>query len=306
MSTITKKLNNSRKLFFCCFGLFISIFFTGCFYEKKSNLKNQEVISSPLPLKTVAALGQISPDGEIRKLAAPISGFGGTPRISELLVKVGEKVQKGQILAVFDNRPRVLSDLNIAETKISTLEKKITIQKDDLKRYQIAASQGAASIAIVDNKKLQLIKLIGEMEEIKAQIIGLQVDLKESQLRSPLNGVVLRIHTRVGERTGSDGVLEIGATKLMQALIEVYESDISKIKMGQRVSLVSENGGFEGTLRGRVIRISPQVRQRQVLSTDPTGDADARIIEVQVKLDPDSAKIVEKLTGIKVIARFLD
>ena len=51
--------------------------------------------------------------------------------------------------------------------------------------------------------------------------------------------------------------------------------------------------------------ISPQVRQRRVLSTDPTGDADSRVVEVRVKLDNASAKKVSHLTGMKVIARFL-
>jgi HlyD family secretion protein len=69
------------------------------------------------------------------------------------------------------------------------------------------------------------------------------------------------------------------------------------------VRLTSENGGFQGSLAGRVSRISPQVRQRQVLSTDPTGDADARIVEVRVTLDPRDARRVSQLTGLKVIAR---
>ena len=58
------------------------------------------------------------------------------------------------------------------------------------------------------------------------------------------------------------------------------------------------------TLRGQVNLISPQVRQRRVLSTDPTGDADSRVIEVRVKLDDSSAEKVSNLTGMKVIARF--
>jgi len=87
-------------------------------------------------------------------------------------------------------------------------------------------------------------------------------------------------------------------------LIEVYESDINRIAVGDPVTLVSENGGFDGSLRGRVERISPQVRQREVLSTNPTGDADARIVEVQVTLDRASASRVARLAGLKVIARF--
>ena len=57
-------------------------------------------------------------------------------------------------------------------------------------------------------------------------------------------------------------------------------------------------------LKGRVTRISPQVQQRDVLSTDPTGDADARVVEVMVALDDADAQRVIRLAGLKVIARF--
>jgi HlyD family secretion protein len=89
----------------------------------------------------------------------------------------------------------------------------------------------------------------------------------------------------------------------MQAVVEVYESDIDRVELGQTVSLISENGGFQGTLQGQVIRISPQVRQRSVLSTDPTGDADARVVDVRVTLNPADSQRVRDLTGLKVIAR---
>jgi HlyD family secretion protein len=83
----------------------------------------------------------------------------------------------------------------------------------------------------------------------------------------------------------------------------VYESDIERVRIGQRAQISSENGGFTGSISGRVSRISPQVRQRQVLSTDPTSDADARIVEVRLRLDPNDARRVRSLTGLKVIAR---
>jgi HlyD family secretion protein len=89
----------------------------------------------------------------------------------------------------------------------------------------------------------------------------------------------------------------------MEALLEVYESDIDRVRLGQLATITSENGGFDGNLSGRVNRISPQVRQREVLSTDPTRDADARIVEVRVRLDPEDARRVRDLTGLKVIAR---
>ena len=80
-----------------------------------------------------------------------------------------------------------------------------------------------------------------------------------SQLISPLDGVVLKLHARAGERPGAEGVMDVGANQAMQASIEVYESDISLIRLDQSVRLISENGGFRGELVGRVLRISPQV-----------------------------------------------
>ena len=85
---------------------------------------------------------------------------------------------------------------------------------------------------------------------------------------------------------------------------QVYESDIDRVFLDQNVELISENGGFEETLKGKVIRINPQVKQRKVLSTDPTGDADARIIKVLVGLDDESISLVKRFAGMKVIAKF--
>ena len=56
---------------------------------------------------------------------------------------------------------------------------------------------------------------------------------------------------------------------------------------------------------GKVIRINPQVKQRKVLSTDPTGDADARIVKVLVSLDSESIELVKTFSGMKVIAKFI-
>lgn len=254
--------------------------------------------------EAVAALGQLSPAGDVRRLAAPISGFGGTPRVAELLVSEGESLQKGQVLARFDNRPQIQADLAGVQARLRTLTAEIKLQVREVQRYAKAAQVGAAALVLLDEKRDELLRLQGEQQQAEAEKRKLMADLANSELRSPLDGVVLRIHTREGERPGGDGVIEVGASQAMEALVEVYESDINRVRVGQPVVLTSENGGFQGSLSGSVTAISPQVRQRQVLSTDPTGDADARIVEVRVKLDPQSAQRVRSLAGMKVIARF--
>ena len=298
-------LNSSRLFLVPGSFAFFLLGLIACTSEKVGNSLDSTQENLIAPIQAVAALGQLTPSGDILRLAAPINGFGGTPRITKLLVEEGDKVERGQVLAVFDNRPRVIADLDLFKARKNTLKKKIKSQIFEVERYTNATEKGIVTIVELEQKKLDLISLEGSLDETIAEISGLKNDLINSQLHSPINGVILRIISREGERPGVNGVLEVGASERMEAIIEVYESDISRISFYQQVDLVSENGGFQGTLKGKVVNISPQVRQRNVLSTDPTGDADARIVEVRVKLDKSSSLLVNKLTGMKVIARFI-
>ena len=255
-------------------------------------------------MEAVSALGTLEPAGDVRKLAAPTSAMGGSPRLLSLAVVEGQRVDQGQLLATFDSRPKLLADLTALSARVDSLQVQIRLQKQEVARYQQAASSGAAAMVLLEEKKDDLVKLEGQLREALAQRQALRVDLTDTELRAPLAGTVLKIHSRVGERPGADGVLELGAGDQMEAVAEVYESDINRVKLGQSVKLVSENGGFSGSLQARVIRISPQVRQRAVLSTDPTGDADARVVEVRLALTPADATRVRALAGLKVIARF--
>jgi len=51
-------------------------------------------------------------------LAAPISQFGSSPRIVEILVIEGDFVKKGDILAIFENGEKLISDLERKENYI--------------------------------------------------------------------------------------------------------------------------------------------------------------------------------------------
>ena len=285
----------------------LSLGIVSCSAINKSNSKlNEKIVKDFIPpIKAVAALGQLSPAGDIRQLAAPISQFGSSPRITEILVKEGDFVKKGAILAIFENREKLIADLNKKDNLIKTINIEISLKQDQIKRYELALEKNAYSFVQLSQRKDELLKL----QKQKIINIGdkrnIEIDLFNSKLRSPIEGFILAINTRVGERAKNEGILDIGSSQNMEALIEVYESDIDRVFISQNVELTSENGGFKKILKGNVIRISPQVKQRKVLSTDPTGDADSRVIEVLVKLDKDSINLVQNYTGMKVIAKFL-
>ena len=278
-----------------------------CSNEKKfKEYENLNLEQENIPsLKGVAALGQLSPAGEVRKLASPVSQFGTFPRVIELFVKEGDYVEKNTVLATFENREKLKSDLEKKEYLLETNDLEISLKEDQLKRFKLAMDENAYSEIQFSQRKDELLKLKKQKIINLAERKAIQIDLANSQLRSPINGYILSINTRVGERSNSEGVLEIGASQNMEATIEVYESDIDRIFLNQSVELTSENGGFEDKLFGFVVRINPRVKQRKVLSTDPTGDADARVIEVLVKLNQESIEKVKSFAGMKVIARFI-
>ena len=302
------KLKNFKNLFIYLLLLTpLSLGIISCSSNNKSSSKLKEEITADLipPITAVAALGQLSPSGEIRQLAAPISQFGSSPRIVEILVNEGDFVKKGDILAIFENREKLISDFERNENLIETINDEIALKEDQIQRYELALSKDAYSFVQFSQRKDELLKL----QKQKINLIGdqknIKIDLFNSKLRSPIDGFILGINTRVGERPKNEGILDIGSSQKMEALIEVYESDIDRVYISQNVELSSENGGFKKILKGKVIRISPQVKQRKVLSTDPTGDADSRIIEVLVKLDQESIDTVQSYAGMKVIARFI-
>jgi HlyD family secretion protein len=90
--------------------------------------------------------------------------------------------------------------------------------------------------------------------------------------------------------------VEIGNTQQMYVVAEIYETDIGKIKVGQKAIIQSEV--FEGEITGKVDQIGLRIAKNDVLGTDPAAKTDARIIEVKIKLD--NSQKVSGLTNLQV------
>ncbi|HAA30619.1 MAG TPA: ABC transporter permease, partial [Cyanobacteria bacterium UBA8553] len=81
------------------------------------------------------------------------------------------------------------------------------------------------------------------------------------------------------------------------------ESDISKVRLGQRVAITSEGKAFEGEIRGSVSQIGQKIGKKDILNTDPAAAVDARVVEVNIRLSPQDSKRVASLTYAKVIVK---
>jgi HlyD family secretion protein len=79
---------------------------------------------------------------------------------------------------------------------------------------------------------------------------------------------------------------------------EVYESDVARVKVGQKATITSRNGAFTDTLTGQVEEIGWQIFKNNVLDDDPAANADARVVEVKIRLD--NSDRVESLTNLQV------
>jgi HlyD family secretion protein len=143
----------------------------------------------------------------------------------------------------------------------------------------------------VDAAQAEVNRAIANVEEAKAA-------LNQTYVRSPQDGTVLYIYTRPGEVVSSDGIADIGQTNQMYAVAEVYESDVSKIKLGQKATITSDS--LPDKLQGTVERIGSQVRRQTAINTDPSENIDGRIVEVHIALDPASSQKAAKYTNLQV------
>lgn len=137
-----------------------------------------------------------------------------------------------------------------------------------------------------------------EVDRAVAAVERAKAELAQAYVRSPQDGEILYIYTRPGEVVSEDGIVDIGQTSRMYAVAEVYESDISKVKPGQKATVKSDS--LPGQLQGTVERVGWQVRRQNAINTDPSENIDGRIVEVHIALDPASSQKAAKYTNLQV------
>lgn len=102
------------------------------------------------------------------------------------------------------------------------------------------------------------------------------------EVRSPSDGQVIRVHARVGECIGEGGIAEVGRMYRLYASAELYETDIKRVSIGQRLRV--ESPAPTEQLLLTVDQISLEVRKADALR-GPGREDEARVVEVAVALD---------------------
>lgn len=186
-----------------------------------------------------------------------------------------------------------------------TIQEEKANQQKEIETLEKQIQEANATLAkIMEIRPVDIQKAEAELERAKAFFKEAEEDLQLAYVRSPIDGQIIKIHTRPGEREDDENkIVEIGRTQQMVAIAEVYESDINKVQLGQTAIITSENNTFPQELTGKVEQIGLKIGKRDVLDTDPAADVDVRVIEVKIVLDSQSSQIVSRLTNAKVIVR---
>jgi HlyD family secretion protein len=166
---------------------------------------------------------------------------------------------------------------------------------------QVSSAQGTLS-KIAEVRPVDITVAKAELKQAIAAEKEAKANFEQAFVKAPKDSVVFKIHTRPGETVSNDGIVELGQVKQMIVTAEVYQTNISKIKEGQKVRIVSNSLPKE--LQGKVSLIGWQIQRQNVINADPSDNIDSRVVEVRVILDEESSKKAAKFTNLQVKAIF--
>jgi HlyD family secretion protein len=195
----------------------------------------REPIAETLPISGVTV-----PREEIR-VTTELAGV----RVLEVLVDVGERVTRGQPLALLDGQSLAI--------QLAQMEIDYARTLDAFSRVEGIKATGAVSRQLVLEKRL-------EMQMAKAKRDEGELNLKRCAILAPEDGVIFERNAVIGGLiTGSEPLFRIARRADIEMEGMVPEAVLARLKPGQLVS-VSLTG--EGTPRvGTVRLVRPQVDQ---------------------------------------------
>jgi len=162
------------------------------------------------------------------------------------------------------------------------------------KEYEVAKAQY--------NEKVQSHTLIDEatreedrsmaqanLEDAKAKLDAARAIYAKTLIRSPIDGTVLRKHHRAGETvsngsTSPDPIFTLGDTHTLRVRVDVDETDVSKVAVGQKAYVTADAYG-DKKFWGHVVRIGQELGRKNIRTDEPTEHVDTKILETLVQLD---------------------
>ena len=174
--------------------------------------------------------------------------------ITKVLVKTGEKVEKGQLLFSVNNAD-FLAKKAQADAAVAQAEAVYNSAQKDFERYTILFKQQSASAKELDNITLQYKSAKAALDAAKQMRNEVNAQLSYTDVTAPFNGVVTQKFLDAGNMaTPGMPVLSIETNGTLQVTASVPETEISHIKLGTDASLTVKAAG--STFNGKVTEIS--------------------------------------------------
>jgi len=174
------------------------------------------------------------------------------------------------------------------------------ISRDEAERYerayQVARAQfeqAAQHFALIDADAREEDRALAEAAAAtaRARLAEARAYLEKSYIRAPINGVILRKLRHSGESVSTQfdsPVITMADDSILRVRLDVDESDVSKLRAGQRAYVTAEAYGTH-KFWGRVIRVGRILGKKNVRSDEPSEHVDTKILETLVELDSGQA-----------------
>jgi HlyD family secretion protein len=222
--------------------------------------------------------------GELVLVSPEIEGLA----VTEFLVEEGDTVKKDQVLARLNSAS---IDIQITQSNASLARNKFAqdqatnaiqqaqINRDhtsaDLERNKKLRTTGIATQQTLDqfqaafdladaqwgNAKLGLEAAQADRVGIEAQLDGLKLNKSRTEIKSPVDGYVSNRSVQIGGiASGSKSPMyQIVASGIVKLVAEVPESELPRVKVGQKATITIN--GYDKTIEGEVRLISPEVNE---------------------------------------------
>lgn len=117
--------------------------------------------------------------------------------LTKIMVKEGQRVKKGDLLATIDDRS-IRASLDQARAQLGESQAQLQVAQVNLKRYKLLSVDDGVSKQTYDQQQALVNQLKATAQGNQASIDAAQVQLSYTQIRSPVTG-------RVGIRTVDEG-----------------------------------------------------------------------------------------------------
>jgi RND family efflux transporter MFP subunit len=213
-------------------------------------------------IKTITVSEQAS--GKMRQFSGVVEAadsssisFEVAGNVREVRVDVGDRIKKGQVLAVLDKRTYNLN-VKAAEAEVGRAKVQLADKRNDLDRFQRINKQdpGAVSQAALDNSQAAVDGALKQVQFTKSRLKLAQRDLNKTVLRAPFDGVIAnRYIDAFNEVARGQKCFDTYELTGMEVAISIPEDAIDDIQMDQKGE-IQFSVFADRTYHGRVTEIS--------------------------------------------------